>query len=270
MSKRVKTFEEKQRPLTPSERAALQAIHDQSSGKKLKNQVLTPDELKLLDVVDYEAEKKENSKDVGKIITPEDLKKEEQTAEEKRINDTKEFEKSFNKQLKDWSKVKTDGNDYKNFDFDGDYYLVRVFSMDVSQFSDYKTLEYEWSRVLKQWKLTDKQLKNNTFPIVKILKVARGFGKDNPNKYNEGDVCIVPGDDIVGDDWNPKFLHVMQFQNSQNMTPVLPDGMSQRIPKIQITWNKYLFVRPWKIEPEYEDRLTYLIPSTLIKGEYKL
>lgn len=256
MSKRVKTFEEKQE-LTDSQIEAIKHLRNKTNNipKHISHNVLTPDELKLHDI------DQENKLVIHEgLITPEILESEKQ----EELQEVRRFTEEFQRQLEVWIE-KDHHTEYSRLEFDHDDYLVRLFNMDITGFDGFKTLEYEWSPILKNFKLKDKPALENVFPIVKILKVGEGVKSD---KYKVGDICLVPSTDVIGEDWNPKFLHIMQFQNSQNMKPVLPEGMRQSIPNVEKNWDRYKFVRPWIPNPEPIDHLTYLIPEPKIRGRY--
>lgn len=233
-----------------------------------KDSIITPEQIKLQDVVFDEGKK--NKKRVeptqeGKIITEDQLKKEASELEKKNKEESLKFEKEFNKQLKEWSKEDL-SDEYSFVDISRQEYLVRIFEMDVSDFDGHITLNYEWSALLNQYKIADARMNKKTFPIVKIIKV----GRDSDDGFKKGDIVLVPSTDILGDDWNPKFLHIMQYQQSSNMKPVLPEGMRQRISNVEIKWDKYRFVKPWVLDPQNQDTLTYLIPQSKVKGYFNV
>lgn len=260
MSK-VKTFNQKQRPLTGAEAKALEHLKKKKAGVKTKQAVISPEHGNLKDdtfkpIVDPDEKYK------GKIITEEDLKKEK----EEELQVSKDYEEEFFKQYAEWKKI-DESSEYDWCTFDNDDYLVRLFAMDVSGFDKYKSLKYEWSSILKNWKLTDTQLIDNVYPIGKILKVGKAVELD---KYKVGDIVLLPSNDIVGEDWNPHFLTILGHQRSQGMSPVLPTGMRQRMQNVELKWDRYKFVRPWVPKPEDKDNLTFLIPSPIVKGTYDL
>lgn len=264
MSKgRSKTFEEKQRSLTDAEKEALMHLKEKKAGVKKKTKAIDPEKIKLQDVVGSpEVPGKNAYYEEGKLITPETLE-EERKAE---IAEKKRYIAEFDRQFKEWCK-EDHHSEYQGWcDFDHNDYLVRIFKMDVSEFKNFVSLEYEWSPIKQNYKLKDVPMTENTFPIVKILAVGEGVKSD---KYQVGDVCLVPSTDIIGEDWNPKFLHIMQFQDSKGMKPKIPKGMRQTIPNVEVNWERYKFVRPWLPEPEEKDHLTYLIPEAKIRGRYK-
>lgn len=260
MSKGTQTFADKQRKFTDAEVTALEHLRKKNAGIAPKPKtVLTAKDIELQDKGALEP-KKTYEYEEGKLITAEVLAKE---VEDKKKEDER-FTKEFRRQLGVW--VKEDHHsEYENVEFDHEDYLVRIFQMDVSSFKNFITLEYEWSPILQKLKLTDKPATENVFPIVKLLKIG---GNIKLGKYKVGDICLVPSTDVIGEDWNPKFLQIMQFQNSQNMKPIIPDGMRQSIPNVEKNWDRYKFIRPWTPLPEQIDHLTFLLPEAKVRGSY--
>jgi DNA-binding transcriptional MerR regulator len=259
MSKKVKTFNEKQKNLTESQLAALEHLRTKGMPKKSIKKVLTPEELDLQDVK-FNKDEKNPVYQEGKIITEETLKKEQE--EEKK--ELERYNEEFRKQLSEWI-TEDHHSEYKNLKFNTSDYLVRIFAMDVSGFEKFVTVKYEWSKMLNNFKLANAQVTDNVYPIVKILKIGSKAEQD----YKVGDIVLVPSMEVMGDDWNPRFLEYMKHQRSQGMNPVLPEGMRQRLPKVEINWERLKFVRPWVGLPEEQDHLTFLIPEHKITAEYE-
>ena len=259
--KRVKTFQDKQRKLTKAEEEALNHMRTKGSGKQVKNEIITPDQVKLQDVVlggkDLEVQE-------GKIITEETLQREK----EQEKKELERYNEEFRSQVSNW-KNEDHAFEYEahGLEFDDAAYLVRIFSMDVSSFEKFRTYKYEWSRMMNNFKIAPTQVMDNVYPIVKILKIGEKVQSD---KYNVGDIVLVPSTDVIGDEWNPTFLEYMKHQNSQGMKPVLPEGMRQRLNKVELSWGKYQFVRPWVGLPEEADQLTFLIPEFKVIGNFTL
>lgn len=206
------------------------------------------------------------------LITEESLKKQK----EDEIKSRQLFQDEYQKQLIAWSEIDESG-EYNSIDFFEDEYLVRIFSMDVSQFQDIKTNYFDWSPILKKFTIKEKQQGISVFPVIKILKIGKKVDPKNilePQglKYNVGDICVVSSHEILGEDWNPAFMSYMgmQEQRSQGMTPKIPEGLRQRIPNVEKNWDRYQFIRPWVAKPEEKDYLTYLIPSSKIKGLFNV
>ncbi len=258
MSKKIKSFNDKIRPLTDAEKEALE--HLRKKGKPLKNEILEPGAGVLKD--DTFKAKPNREYQEGKIITEEDLK-----AEELKVKiEAERFSQEFRRQFTEWAAI-DHSVDYEGLSFDHADYLVRIFSMDVKGFEGFITLEYEWSHIIGKFKIKDKPATENVFPIVKILKIGEGV---KSTKHKVGDIVLVPSNEILGEDWNPKFLHYMQFQDSKGMNPVLPEGMKQSVPNVQKNWDRFMFIRPWVPQPEEQDKLTYLIPEGRVIGSYNV
>lgn len=260
---RIKTFNDKQLERIDSNKlVGLEHLHDRNVGKKIINTgVIKPDHINLKDDT-FKPKDEEEIIETNKVITEEDLNKEveELKKEEKR------YEDEFKSQYLKWAE-EDEWSEYNWCDFDHKEYLVRLFKMDISSFKGYVTLNYSWSPILKNWKLSDQKMTEGILPIAKIIAIGKSI---DSKKYSVGDIVLVPSCDIIGDDWNPKFLHVMQFQQSKGMQPVLPDGMEQRIPNVEKNWEHYKFVRPWVPKPTQVDNLTYLIPESKVKGRFSI
>lgn len=256
MSKKTKTFQQKQK-YSNQDLALLDEISKKNSNNSTVNNIIRPDNGHLKDDT---FKPKKDTQTTNKIITPADLKREEELIKE----EAKEYSKEFQKQFDVWKDIDV-SSDYDWCTFDHREYLIRIFKMDISKFKKFVTLNYVWSPIMRTWKLEDAQMNEGIFAVAKI--VAIGSGIENTD-YSVGDIVLLPSTDIVGEDWNPKFLHVMQFQQSKGMAPVLPEGMRQRIPNVEIKWANYKFVRPWIPVPEESDELTYLIPESKVKGKF--
>jgi len=110
------------------------------------------------------------------------------------------------------------------------------------------------------------------FPIVKVLKV----GSDVDDWVKEGQLYIVPWNDIVGETWNPDFQWMMQnfSQKRGDGKPsvvTIPDDMPQKLLKIDVNWERYKFSMPDRIgDEDEEDKLVYLIPQLKLEADYIL
>ena len=250
-----------------------------SSNKKLQSAILTDLAKKKAGIpiveshdVDFGSEKFNEQVNGSGLITEESIKQQQQ----EELKSRQVFQDEYQKQLMDWYKI-DEWSEYDSIDFYDAEYLVRIFKMDVSKFQDIKTNYFDWSPILKKFTLKEKQQGITVFPIVKILKLGK---RVDPNgnlealglKYNVGDICIVSSHEILGDDWNPAFMSYMGFQEqrAQGMTPKVPEGLRQRIPNVEKNWDRYQFIRPWVAKPEEKDYLTYLIPSSKIKGLFNV
>lgn len=110
------------------------------------------------------------------------------------------------------------------------------------------------------------------FPIVKVIK----RGSDAPDWVKEGELYVVPYNDIVGETWNPDFQWMMQnfSQKKGDGKPSLvtiPDDMPQKLLKIDVNWERYKFSMPDHLGDEKDgDKLVYLIPTLKLEADYKL
>ena len=59
-------------------------------------------------------------------------------------------------------------------------------------------------------------------------------------------------------------------QGIKGMEALEPDDTRNKIPRVEAMWKDLTFVRPWLIEPEEEDRLTYCLPNYEIKQGWDL
>lgn len=116
---------------------------------------------------------------------------------------------------------------------------------------------------------TTQALYERFYPIVKVIKKG-----DSPelNNIEEGKLYIVPTDDIVGDDWNPDFLHYMntfaKAANGKQGIVHTPEEMHQKIPKIEINWSRYKFNNPMSVEVDND--CYFIIPYIKLKTQYKI
>src|SRR5688572_21752286 len=195
----------------------------------------------------------------------------------KETNGEIEFVKDFNLQKEEERKLLE--QDYKN--------QLKEFYEDQSYYSDYDCFSPFTKKVLvKVFKFTptfkadvgsttlmvespyDGSLKpkivalnEKLFPIVKVIKV--GTGVENTKDIKVDTLYTVPSDEIIGDDWNPEFMFVMNTMVQQGQKGGLariPEGMRQRIPRLEKNWDKYKFGLPNKLGSETEEeRLIYLI-----------
>lgn len=178
--------------------------------------------------------------------------------------DKKDFKDEFFKQLKKFA-TEDIYSEYDYLTIEGDEYLVRLFEMQTAGFDGDPSMLYMFSEFKKEWVLRDKKSIKRVFPIVRIILAG-----EKANDYNEGDIVFVPVNDVSGETWNPEFMHLLQFSKSQGMAPIVPEGMRQRIPNVEVKWDNYRFQRPWVEKPEEQDFLTYIIPGLKIKGRVNL
>ncbi len=125
------------------------------------------------------------------------------------------------------------------------------------------TLLYMPSPLNGELKTSVTALNEKVYPIIKVIK--KGLGAEYSEFIKVGTLYTVPVDDVVGDDWNPEFTFFMNTMVTQGKTGghvKIPEGMRQRIPKLERNWDKYKFGLPTRLGDETEeDRLIYLIPD---------
>lgn len=191
------------------------------------------------------------------------------------VSDAKEkIQKEFKKALNDFIKDESYFKEYDKFTPLGNKVLVKVFKFVPSE--DVQS-ELGHSQILIQgaidgkWKPSSVAMAEKIFPIVKIIKKGKAI---EDNDIQEGGVYTVPFDEITGEAWNPDFLHLMnsftQKAGNQGQLANVPKDMEQRLPKIQIDWQRYKFSMPDRLGKETDDdKLVYLIPSIKLESVYK-
>lgn len=257
---KIKTFTDKQLSrMTKDQMAILEG-----SRSKIKKSKFRPGEI-IKEVKNQDVLSKGGSEaieETNKVITLEDLQKEEDYQKEIELL----FNSEYNKQLNEFIKDDSYFDDYKNIEIHDNSILVRIFKMDISDFDNNESVELEYSTITK--KIIQKRVKSDykIYPIVKVIDVGEGF----ECKYKAGDIGLVTRSEVVGQDLNPKYVDIFQYHAVKGMTPKIPDGLSKTIPNVEKNWGKYMFVRPFVATPDIEDRLTYLVPSFALKGRYKV
>lgn len=180
------------------------------------------------------------------------------------------IEEEFSLQLADFLRTTAEEEDYKRFTPLRDKILVKLFKFSPSD-NDVlgKSSVLVQSKLDGQWKPKDAAIHEKVFPICKIIKA----GKDVDPRIQEGQLYTVPFSDVVGEDWNPDFMFLMQnFTKQGNKMGLadIPPDMRQRIPKLEKNWERYKFSMPDRIGKESdEDRLVYLIPELKLESEYE-
>jgi len=107
------------------------------------------------------------------------------------------------------------------------------------------------------------------YPIVKILKKC----KDGDPNIEVGSLYTVPSQDILGEIWNPDFLHNMNSfaKSSGTAKPSMvhvPEDMPQKLDTIKIKWGDYKYIDPRNVNQKYDD--LYIIPDVKIKTKINL
>lgn len=160
---------------------------------------------------------------------------------------------------------------YTNFTPRNKRVLVKIFQFKPSVRSRLdQGLFMVKSDIDQQWRPRTLAISEKLYPIVKVLRMANGCEPD----VQVGKIYTVNVDDITGTSWNPEFLHALQTfagkSGTQGSFTNVPENMPQRLPNIQIHWQKYKFGTPDRAGlPTEEDELIYLIPESELKTIYE-
>lgn len=165
-----------------------------------------------------------------------------------------------------------DESGYDHYVFRRDRCLVKVFKFVPSD----KTVELSKSAILMpsslngEWKPSLASNHEKVVPIVKVLK----RGEEAPKWIKEGALYTVPMNDIVGETFNPDFLHIINTyakagQNGKAAMAHVPEDVPQKLNKIEVQWERYKFAAPDKAgKVTEEESLVYLIPSMKLEADY--
>lgn len=122
------------------------------------------------------------------------------------------------------------------------------------------------------YELGSTAVKDKFYPVVKIIKVGENAGKQDGKNIVQGQTWTVPVMDVDGDDWNPEFLHYMntfaKAEGSKQGLVHVPGDMLQKLPRIEIYWDKYIYHNPRLLKHD-EENLVYLIPDIKLKTQFK-
>lgn len=111
--------------------------------------------------------------------------------------------------------------------------------------------------------LSSNSLDSTPMHIAKVIKST------NPN-YKPGDVVVLTYDKVRGFIPNPEMEMYERSQQIKGMEAFEPEDTRNKIPRVEAMWKDLTFVRPWLLEPEEEDRLTYCLPNYEIKMKWDL
>lgn len=272
-SKAVKNLKENMDKVMADETGTLGTLMDihHKSKQKHKGKVATAanviNEVKNQEgAFDAKKEEEKPTDQEGVIITQEDLDTEVQTREEKAAAEAIRYTEEFQRQISEWASHTDEVADYDAFEFEYDDYLVRLFKMDITGFGFREYEHYIANLQGGNVALREKKATEGIFPIVKVLKV----GRTATAGWEVGDILTVPSRDIHGQQLSPEFQQFMQHQNSQGMKPIIPEGYRQFVPNVEVNWKGYAFIRPWMVEPQEIDYITFLLPSPKLRGRYNV
>lgn len=179
------------------------------------------------------------------------------------------MKEEYKKQLKKFIEDESYFKDYEGIKPLWDFYLVRVFKFTPEESKMQKTIMVPDAQ--GNWNPATEVLKSKILPIVKVIRISPDAKSES---IKIGGVYTVPTNEILGEDWNPDYMHMINTFKTpggkQGSVVNLPDGVPQKIPKVEKYWNLNMFVLPKNFGyPTDEDKLTYLIPSSKLKSEYE-
>lgn len=102
--------------------------------------------------------------------------------------------------------------------------------------------------------------------IAKVIKAPKNLPEGETLKV--GDLVILNPEDTVGTAWNPEYLMLKQYENS-NMEPKLPPGFQKVVDKITIEFKNYSFLPPHEFKTDPKDITTFALKRYQIVGKYE-
>lgn len=182
------------------------------------------------------------------------------------------IQEEFYKQLEEFQKDSS-AEDYRRYSPRNQRVLIKLFKFipkDSQEKLGTKSILIK-SSLDGSWKPSDVAETERIYPIAKVLKVGKAV---EDKDIVEGQLYVLPFDDVMGTSWNPDFLHLMNtFGKKGNQASLahIPDDMPQRISNLEREMKRYKFSMPDRIGNETEDdKLVYLIPSSKLEAIYEL
>lgn len=195
------------------------------------------------------------------------------STEKKPKDNKKALEENFVQSLRDFITDDSYFPEYSGYIPLGDKVLIRLFKFTPRE--DLKgelgTTEILLPGALDgNWKPKSQALSEKIFPIAKVIRKGLRAGDAH---IEEGKIYTVPYEEILGTQWNPDFLHLVQTfagkSGNQGKLVNIPEDMPQRLPKMAIEWARYKFSMPDRLGKETEDdKLTFLIPTIKLESIY--
>jgi hypothetical protein len=90
------------------------------------------------------------------------------------------------------------------------------------------------------------------------------------SEYKKGDLVLLSTNKIRGYVDNPVWQLFEQALESKNVEAIEPEDKRKKIPFLEAVWMDYMFIRPWLLKPQEEDRLTYLLNSYEVRAAWGL
>lgn len=145
--------------------------------------------------------------------------------------------------------------------------LVRIMQASIPKYGRERvTLEQDPNT--GEWVPGSEIINTMVINYVKIIRMDPEFDYAD-KRIQEGAVFSVPAADVIGEEWNPDFLHLVNTfgkTGDQGKLIHIPDGMRQKIDAIEINWKKYMFIHPNHLIATPEDKLTYMIPRPKLRA----
>jgi hypothetical protein len=178
------------------------------------------------------------------------------------------YKKSLFEQLKKFKEDTSYHNLYEPYEFKYSSYLVRLFI-----YSPPEELKPKGNIIIPS-NLDPSQAVNSPYiyhevalPIAKILKV--GDQVRDEDRYEVGDLVLLPTKNIMGWEDNPKYLQLLELSKS-NMMPLNVMDIPPKLRNVDIFYRGYQFTRLGNIIADKQDEVTYLLPASEVKGKYNL
>ena len=160
------------------------------------------------------------------------------------ITSISKIEQDFNKKLRTFIEDKELPKAYANYTPIGDEVMIKLFKFIPSEQKKKKSSILMPGGISGDFKEHTAAAHEKILPIAKILRIGLGVKRE----LKAGDICTVAPDDIMGKDWNPDFIHLMNSfvkeEGKQGKLANVPKGMPQEIPKLEKNWARYRFIRP--------------------------
>jgi hypothetical protein len=179
------------------------------------------------------------------------IKEEEDRAESKRKElRRKDYEKQLEEFIKDDSYISEYADRIQ--DVKKDHLIVRLFKFVPDEKSAPKSgllaLDHATGKYVPKEEVMDSILTNYAKIIVS--------GSD---KFKSGQTITLPYEEIRGFYKNPEWEQYLESLRTKGATPIMPKDTRELIPAYEVRMKQKIFVRPWLLEEEAEDRLTLLV-----------
>lgn len=191
-----------------------------------------------------------------------------------------ELERQFRQQLSDFATDESYFSEYDRFTPIGAVAVVKLFNFEPDLKGGLgSTKLYLPSPLTGEYRQQEATVRNRIFPIVKVIKLGIGnWGEENSTipreALKEGGIYVVPYTDVIGEQWNPDFLHLVNTfagaGGKQGKLVNTPQGMPQKITNLSQRWGMYEFSMPDQLfVNEEEVKLIYQVPVIKLRSIYQ-